>query len=170
MELVTDTCVLSSLHKGGVLREAFLLSGELIAPDVIELELEGPNSHVPDWQGLITLGLRVYELPGEHVAIVEGMAKRYAKPSRVDLFALVLAQQRSAILLTDDVDLRKAASKEGVRTQGTIWLLDQMIHQGVLDYPKAQMALRAMSEKGTQLSQQEIARFIQRWKDPKSKP
>lgn len=106
----------------------------------------------------------------EQVAIVEEMASRYAKPSRVDLFALVLAQQRKAILLTDDGDLRKAASKEGVQTQGTIWLLDQMIHQGLLDDKKAQMVLRAMSEKGTQLSQEEVAQFVQRWKEPRSKP
>ena len=48
----------------------------------------------PEGQALVLLGLQKEELSGEEVLQVAKLAVRYPAPSRVDLFALVLAKAR----------------------------------------------------------------------------
>jgi len=138
------------------LEKALRLPQELIAPDVVIEEL-----HTPDGEDLVDLGLRVMELSGSQVLMVLDLAERYARPSRQDLFALVLSREIEAILLTGDGSLREAAEREGVQVHGTIWLLDQMVEHEIIDKQERAASLKLMVESGSRLPWEEIkARLI----------
>ncbi len=138
------------------MEKALRLPQELIAPDVVIEEL-----HTPDGEDLVDLGLRVMELSGSQVLMVLDLAERYARPSRQDLFALVLSREIEAILLTGDGSLREAAEREGVQVHGTIWLLDQMVEHEIIDKQERAASLKLMVESGSRLPWEEIkARLI----------
>jgi predicted nucleic acid-binding protein len=138
------------------LEKAFRLPLELIAPDVVIEEL-----HTPDGKDLVDLGLQVRELSGQQVLMVLDLAERYARPSRQDLFALVLAKEIKAVLLTGDGSLREAAERERVQVHGTIWLLDQMVEHEIIDKQERAASLKHMIESGSRLPCEEIkARLI----------
>ncbi len=84
------------------------------------------------------------------------LAARYLRPSRQDLFALVLAETLGATLLTGDGALREAAREMGVEVHGTIWLLDQMMAHGIIDGQKRAQALRLMIDSGSRLPKDEV--------------
>ena len=79
------------------------------------------------------------------------MAQRYAGPSRNDCFALALAKQEACPLLTGDLALRKAAEKEAVIVMGTIWVVEQMVHHGVINKAEASAAYDRMQAAGSRL-------------------
>src|SRR5829696_7182810 len=101
---VTDTNVWIDLDAASLTDLIFDLPLSLHAPDVIVAELERPEG-----EALVRRGLVVRELPGSGVAAVVELAARYLRPSRADLFALVLARREGAALLTGDRHLREAA-------------------------------------------------------------
>ena len=68
---------------------------------------------MPSGPDLLNLGLIEKELSGDQVMAVLGFAERYLRPGRADLFALVLALELKAILLTGDGALREAAREQG---------------------------------------------------------
>lgn len=110
---VTDTNLWIDLDIAGLLGPIFRLPFEWQAPDVIIAELERPEG-----ADLVRRGLRIRELDGRQVAAVVALAATYPRPSRADLFALVLARVQEALLLTGDRHLRQAAEQEGVRVHG----------------------------------------------------
>ncbi|MFY9820974.1 MAG: hypothetical protein WAM82_06305 [Thermoanaerobaculia bacterium] len=98
---VTDTNVWIDLDNAGLTDLIFRLPLNLQAPDVIVVELERP-----DGATLVGRGLQVRELTGSQVLEVARLARRYIRPSRSDLFALVLARSQGVMLLTGDRHLR----------------------------------------------------------------
>lgn len=84
------------------------------------------------------------------------LAERYARPSREDLFALVLIREMDVVLLTGDSNLRDSAEEEGVKVHGTIWLLDQMIAHEIIDESERAGSLKLMVESGCRLPNEEV--------------
>ena len=155
---VSDSSLLIDLRAGRLLTAAFRLPWDWLAPDVVIAELRS----LPVDE-LMRPGLRQIELPGREVRQVEQLAERYRRPSRTDLFALVAARMRSAILLTGDRHLRRAAEQEGVSVHGVLWLVDELVRLGIVTGPDAAAALRAMVEVGSRLPKAEVAARIERY-------
>ncbi len=155
---VTDTNFWIDLDTAGLLGPIFRLPFELQAPDVIIAELARPDA-----ADLIRRGLRVRELDGRRVAEVAALAAVYPRPSRADLFALVLARVQAALLLTGDRHLRQAAEREGVQVHGTLWLLDELVERSVLAPAEAVKALLLMKEERRRLPADEVERRLLRW-------
>lgn len=156
---VTDTNFWIDLDTAGLLGSVFRLPFEWQAPDVIVAELERPAG-----DDLVRQGLRVRELDGRQVAEVAALAAAYLRPSRADLFALVLARNQGALLLTGDRHLRQAAEQEGVRVHGTLWLLDEMVERSMLAPAKAAEALDRMRERFRRLPAEEVEQRLRRWR------
>ena len=148
---VTDANIWIDLYRGGLAENAFKLPLDLVAPDVIIEELQ-----VPEGDLLVSSGLRVQELSGSQVLTVLDFAERYARPSRQDLFALVLARDFNAVLLTGDASLRDAAENEGVRVHGVIWLLDLMVGHGIINTRDRATSLKLMLRCGSRLPCDEV--------------
>src|SRR6185295_16262968 len=137
----------------------FQLPLSLQAHDVIVAELESP-----DGATLVGRGLQARELTGNQVLEVVRLAGRYLRPSRSDLFALVLARSQGATLLTGDRHLRSAAESEGVKVHGTLWLLDQMVETDLLERREAIARLLRMVQAGRRLPTAEVERRLRIWK------
>lgn len=151
LRCVTDTNIWIDLHRGGLIENAFDLPLELIAPDVIIAELQ-----IPSGNSLVSFGLHIQELSGSQVLKVLNLAECYARPSREDLFALVLAKEIDAMLLTGDGSLRDAAVEEGVKVHGVIWLLDLMVENGIIDKRKRATSLKLMVKSGSRLPCEDV--------------
>jgi predicted nucleic acid-binding protein len=155
---VTDTNLWIDLDTADLLGPIFRLPFEWQAPDVIVAELERPEA-----ADLIRRGLRVRELGGRQVAEVVRLAAAYPRPSRADLFALVLARLQGVLLLTGDRHLRQAAEQEGVQVHGTLWLLDEMVERSVVTPREAAEALIRLKEGRRRLPADEVDRRLRRW-------
>jgi hypothetical protein len=158
---ITDTNFWIDLDTAALLEPIFRLPFEWHAPDVIVAELERP-----DGASLVRSGLVVRELAGAQVAHVLGLAARHPRPSRADLFALALAYAQQAPLLTGDRHLRQAAEREGIPVHGTLWALDEMVAQAVLDRHQAANALIRLREAHRRLPQEEVERRLKSWQVP----
>ena len=156
---VTDTNVWIDLDTADLTDLIFRLPLSLQVPDVIVAELERP-----DGLTLARRGLQVRELTGRQVQEVARLASRYLRPSRSDLFALVLTRSQDATLLTGDRHLRSAAESEGVRVHGTLWLVDEMVAAALLEPQEAVARLLRMVEAGRRLPAEEVARRLRIWK------
>lgn len=158
---VLDSNVVIDLHVGGILHEALRhLAAEVVIPDVIvEEELQEPSGKL-----LQQYGVRIVELSGEEVLEVSQLAARYKGPSRRDLFALVVARSRNAILLTGDEHLREAARKEGVSVHGTLWIMDGLVRREHMAPKRAAQALEKMLAAGRRLPRHECEQRMRRWK------
>lgn len=157
---VTDTNLWIDLDIAGLLGPIFRLPFEWQAPDVIVAELERPEG-----ADLVRRGLRIRELDGRQVAAVVALAAAYPRPSRADLFALVLARVQKALLLTGDRHLRQAAEQEGVRVRGTLWLLDELVDRSVITPREAVDALLRLREGRRRLPAEEVDRRLHRWQE-----
>ena len=144
--VVSDTNVLIDIEIGGLVGSLFSLGYEIVVADVpFEEELRAQHAD------LLTMGLGVKSLSSASVARVAELADRYRKPSRNDLFGLVLAEQEKCLLLTGDADLRAVAVAEHVDVHGTLWVLEEMVRQGLITTAVAHAAYEAMEAVGRRL-------------------
>ena len=166
MHCVTDSSTWINLKNAGLLKEALRLPFVWLIPDVIlEEELDDPSGKWLEEQGV-----QRCELSGPQVELVAEMAVRYLRPSRNDLFALVQAKEEGSLLLTDDGPLRKAACAEGVQVHGTLWVLDQLLSQALINKRTAAERLRRMIKAGARFPAEEVARRLLRWEGERDGP
>ena len=157
--VITDANIWIDLHRGGITSEAFKLDLVFKTPDLVAHEILSPSA-----ASLKRLGLHVVELPGVRVLEIIQLARKYPRPSRPDLSALVLAATEGAILLTGDKALRAAGEEEGIEVRGLLWLLDEMVKSQVLTGGRAISALQQMLQNGSRLPQTDCERHIQAWR------
>jgi predicted nucleic acid-binding protein len=156
---ILDTSVLIDLHISGVHRKIFDMPYEFALPDVILDEFDQSQGKV-----LLQLGLQSLELSGDEVAFVERLAGYHQGISVQDLFALVAAVDRNAILITGDHQLRGLAeTRFGLKVHGTIWFLDEMIRFDILHPRLAAQALKKMINAGSRLPPDECAQRLRAW-------
>jgi hypothetical protein len=145
---------------GELASDAFRLPWTFMIPDVILFELRLPYSWNLQGQGLVEASLSEVG-----VLKVEELIRKYPQnPGRLDLFALVLAIQENAMLLTGDGALRKASSNEGVEHHGTLWLLDAMVNGGEITGEKGCESLELMRNNGRRLPKKEVLTRLDAWK------
>jgi hypothetical protein len=155
--VVSDANVFIDLEEGGILKPLFRLPEAIAVPDVLfEMELRERHAH------LLELGLRVLVIQPRGVERATGLAARYRKPNRNDLFALVLAEQESCPLLTGDRFLREAALAEGVTVHGTLWVTERMVEARVLSASRLRAAYARMREHGRRLPWGKVEALLER--------
>ena len=151
--LISDTNIFLDFDAAGMLAELFSLPHEIAVPDLL-FEEELRDFH----QDLVGLGLRQIELEPEAINRLLELARKYTLPSRVDLSALVAAEQEGCTLVTGDRHLREAAEEEGIPGHGSLWLAEQMIGAGVLDVRRLEVAYQQMQKRGRRLPWAETKR------------
>ena len=133
--LICDTNILIDLEEGQLLEQFFQLPYDYRVPDILfSEELEEQHSYLPE------LGLQIGELTSQSMYDAAELIKRYGELSRNDCFSLALARQEQCPLLTGDQALRKAAEMEWVKTNGTIWAVNQLVKHQIIDKPEAKAA------------------------------
>lgn len=107
MVIINDTNIWIDLKLTNIIEKVFLLPYELAVPDILY------NDEVVE------------------TAERSGMTNRV---SFNDLTTLVVAKSRGYILVTGDGNLRKIAKSENVELRGTIWLIDEMVSNNILEF------------------------------------
>ncbi len=144
--LISDANILIDLEEGQLTDLVFQLPYQFSIPDILfQEELENAHRH------LLELGLKLDELNGETMMYAMTLIQSYSKASRNDCFALALAKQENCPLLTGDKALREAAEKEAIIVKGTLWLVEQMVHQQIITIDQARLAYQRMRETGRRL-------------------
>ena len=156
---VVDANILIDLHAGGMLKEAIKLPFSWITADVVLAEL-----HEPDGAELLQYGLQSVKLSGEQVLAVANLVARHRSVSTNDLFALVLARESGATLLTGDQHLRKIALEHNLPVHGTLWVLDELVARNFIAASDAASALKDMLAAGSRLPSDECETRMERWK------
>lgn len=137
--LISDANILIDIEEGKIVDKIFSLPYQFITPDILYYEeLEDQHSH------LIEQGLLLASLTPESVDHLQTIIINHAKPSRYDCMALVLAQQEECPLLTGDKDLRLSAEVERVEVKGTIWLVEQLVTEGIITIDNARESYQLM--------------------------
>lgn len=144
---VSDANVLIDIEDGGLSNSMFSLPNtEFCVPDVLfEQELRKNHSHLQD------IGLCLCSLSGAFVAEVHALAQQHERVSRLDLFALQLAREKSALLLTGDRALCNVAARYQIECHGTIWLVERMVRHQVIQMAVARSAYGRMRAAGSRL-------------------
>ncbi|MAQ98970.1 MAG: DUF3368 domain-containing protein [Oceanospirillaceae bacterium] len=144
--LISDANVLIDMNAAGLLKMMFQLPYLFQVSDM--LFVDELSDHHPE---LLEYGLELAELDSMHMLEAQELVTRYADPSRYDCFSLALAKQQSCPLLSGDKALRKAASKEGVIVKGSIWVVNELVKNGILTKEEARDAYRKMEAAGSRL-------------------
>lgn len=100
--------------------------------------------------------------PEEIIAIVE-MQETNSALSLEDCSCLYYAKENSAVILTGDAALRKAAHRESVKVIGTIGILDTLIKDGILTEAQAAEALTKIMASNKRLPLGECESRLNKW-------
>jgi predicted nucleic acid-binding protein len=125
-EYVSNTSPLTHLHRADALDVLPAVCGVILIPDEVRSELragiargkEGPDPDVIAWLHVV-----VAEQPADIAALRLGAGERGV---------LAVGRERDAIVILDDGPARGAAKRRGLRVTGTVGVLVQARHQGVL--------------------------------------
>ena len=148
------------LDRARLTKRIAALSYDCLLPDVILAELTEPPGAT-----LLQLGFVQVSFLPEEVEQVMKLQPRYPNETVNDLFALHLSREKQGILITGDAGLRKAAQREHVEAHGVLWLLDLMVHEGVLDKLTAADSLESLMGSGSWLPRVECEKRIRVWRD-----
>jgi hypothetical protein len=144
--LISDANILIDIEAGDLIAPMFSLGYQFAVPDVLFYEeLEEQHAY------FLELGLQVRGIDESGIERVLDLGRHYKKPSRNDLFALVLAEREKCPLLTGDAELRKAAEAESLQVNGTLWLIEKMICEKRITAMVARAALKKMQNSGRRL-------------------
>ncbi|MDH0316066.1 MULTISPECIES: PIN domain-containing protein [Aeromonas] len=144
--LISDANILIDLEEGELLGAFFQLPYRFSIPDILYFEeLEEQHSH------LLGLGLTLGELtPGSMTYAME-LIGQGSKTSRNDCFALALAKQEACPLLTGDSALRELAENNSVIVMGTLWAVEMLVRQRIINIETAKEAYTRMRSNGRRL-------------------
>lgn len=143
---ISDANIFIDLDVCGILAKMFELPYEFAVPDILYMEeLEEQHSDLPRY------GLQIKKLDSRSIEYAISLQTQYSGPSDNDFFAFVLAKQEECALITGDAQLRKVAEAEGVELRGTIWIIEQLVVQGLMNCDSAIEAFDVMQSKGRRL-------------------
>ncbi len=156
MLLISDANILIDMEAGNLLEIFFRLPMQIGIPDILyreEIEPETPE--------LEALGLILLEIEGSYIDYAYNLPLRYGtKPSHNDYLALALAKQEKCPLLTGDKELRAVAQAEEVETMGTIWVLENLVRNALIDAQATLDSLQKMMQSGRRLPWHEAERIL----------
>lgn len=148
---VQDANVLIDLWDIGLLELVFDLKLEIHTTDLVVSEIQ-QEAQARALQALIAEGkLRVHSFTPKELAELVTFRAVHSSLSLEDCSAWRIADQLQAILLTGDSALRRKAAAAGLEVHGSLWLLDELVSQSLIDFPGACGALRALMKKNLRL-------------------
>lgn len=153
--LISDANIIIDMESGGILDKMFRLPETFAVPNVLYIEeLEEHHSYLPG------LGLMVLDVRAEYVSEAYRLGDVYKRPSHNDLLALALAKQERCPLLTGDAWLREAAELEQVDVSGTLWVVEKLFAEKIIDYRGANVAYDKMKSDSTRLPWDEVGQQL----------
>lgn len=142
-----DTNVLIDFNVVGALDTLLRLPFRWVLPDALLEELLEPSPAT-----LRALGVEVLALTPAAVQASIRLAVKHSGLSDVDCAVLALAQQEQALVLSGDRRLVKVATTAlQLEAHGTLWALEQLTRQGIIEQHQAQQLREGMARAGRRL-------------------
>ena len=143
LHLISDSNIIIDIEAAGLVELIFRLPYTFAVPDILYYqELREQHSHLP------ALGLQCLPMTAEMLVEGRRLASIYKKAGRIDLLALSLSKATGYPLLTGDLALRKAATEEGIKPRGTLWLVEELVFHQSISKQQALNAYQAMALSG----------------------
>ena len=163
--VVSDSNCLIDLRKASLLDTFLRLPYEFLIPNTL-FEEELLKFTAAQKQALIQSGLKVMDLPGERVSRAQEVLRKIPQLSVHDGFAFALAESHpGCILLTGDGKLRTLATKHAMEVHGVLWVLDEILRNGLTSAATLLTALRGFHADPTvRLPRREVRLYIKRYK------
>lgn len=162
---VNDTNILIDLAKLDLLEAFSKLDALLYTTDVVIEELEDSRQR-DQINHLINHGiLEVLSMEGEELIEIYTLKEENTGLSFEDCSVWFLTKKHGGTLLTGDGKLRKQARKKGVDVRGILFVFDEFLKNGILEYPTARDKLIQLREMNSRLPEKEINKRLRDWKN-----
>jgi predicted nucleic acid-binding protein len=152
-----DTSVWINLHNGSLLLQALSLTNKgwrFYVTQLVARELRDPSGEI-----LEQWGVKRYSLSNKEIREIETLRKQKPALSSADASVIVAAKALGVSILTDERLLREKAKELGINVHGTLWLLDQMIKNQLIDNDVLCDALDKMIDAGARFPEDEVKRL-----------
>lgn len=160
---VQDANVLIDLWDIGLLELIFELDFEVHTTDLVINEIE-QEEQTRTIKNLIDEDkLLVNTFTPEELSELVAFQANHSYLSLEDCSVWQIAGQLNAILLTGDGALRKKAAAAGLEVHGSLWLLDELVEQSLLDHSGACASLRKLIQKNPRLPKAACQFRIKQW-------
>lgn len=155
---ISDTNIWIDFRNAGLLGALFSLPFDLCCTDFVLNELDDFNhAELRDY------GLIVLEMDEGAIEKLGNLTAEHNNSSLADVSCYLLAKETGNPLLTGDGQLRRQATKDGLRVHGALWLLDQLVDTNVITAPAAHGALTAMLVANARLPKAECDARLAKW-------
>lgn len=161
---VVDSSVLISLEHGNLIEAVFKLKHSFSTTDLIFEELGGEFKSI-----LSFLRLKIERLNHLDMERMEHLVLKYRKPSRIDISGLILSEEKGAVLLTGDNNLRNAEQDERIEVHGALFLMNAVVDQGIILPDTAIKALDRMILCNNWLPKKECEMLRFKWSKRRTK-
>lgn len=142
-----DVNTIIDLEVADLVPRLFQLSGPLVMSDVMYFQELHEAS-----QDLLELGLGCVSASAEQMAKANRLRMESQGMLSVnDALMLVLTQSHQGVLLTGDGALRPVALDLGVPVNGSLWVLEEFWHKGLLTHSELGVAIDRMRAAGRRL-------------------
>jgi predicted nucleic acid-binding protein len=162
--IVTDTNILFDIISIGALPEFFSLDYEICTTElVIEEIIES------DQKEAIEVFIRAKEIyvigfSSEEIGEIQSFSTSKTFKGITDKSVLWKSYQLKCPLLTGDKKLRKEAEANGIDVHGTIWVIDTLVENGLIDRFKGIELLERLKSVNSSLPFDEIDKLIRLYK------
>lgn len=156
---VLDACFVEDLRAAALLATCCM---NLERPMVGGLAATSETELAPRVADLMRYGVCVRHLSSADVSLHASIQAAHPALSTADAEALVIAQAESAVLLTGDAALRKAALESRIAVRGVIGELRRLTPL-IVDPPAALQALESIIASGSHLPRREAELARQQW-------
>ncbi|MFA9370998.1 MAG: hypothetical protein ACERIH_04755 [Labilibaculum antarcticum] len=162
--IINDTNILIDIYDIGLVEEFFNLNFSFHTTDFVLGELLEANQKMT-FNAKIKSGQLLVKKhsPQEVVEIVKYMETKENNVSLTDCSVLLFAIKTAYTLITGDGKLRSTARKEGTDVKGILFLLDQLIEQGIINNTTAHEKLTQLKDCNSRLPKTEVEKRLKLW-------
>ncbi len=162
--IITDTNIFFDIISIGALPEFFSLDYEIYTTVFVIEEIKRSDQKEAIEVFIRAKEINVIDLTAEEVGEIYGFrTNRYFK-GITDKSVLWKALQLDCPLLTGDKKLRKEAEEQGVEVHGSIWVVECLVNNGLIDKEKGIQLLESLKNVNSTLPIDEIDKLIRDFK------
>ncbi|MCB9245675.1 MAG: PIN domain-containing protein [Flavobacteriales bacterium] len=162
--VVTDVSVFFDLFEIQVLPEFFALEWEIHTTDFVYNEILQANQKEVFEVFERSKRLNILKFSSEEEKQVRNFKTRLSIRSIADKTILWKALQLEATLLTCDRKLRKEAEGHAIEVRGSIWVIEQLVENDVIDSTRGISLLENLKMTNNRLPFDLIDKLIRQWK------
>lgn len=162
--IITDASVLFDLFHLNILPEFFALKAEISTTSYVYNEIVVTNQVVEFEVYKRAQKLNIIALTEDELERVNQFVTKRNLKSLPDKTMLWKSVQLGCALLTCDKKLKIEAKEHGIEVYGSIWVIEKLVEESILNSPKAVSLLNELKGINERLPLDEIDKIIKRLK------